>query len=70
MLVFSKYFNLNLISSKTGINKDKLYNNFKQDYNKDTLTDDNKKEISSVLVPATKEMFERLGLKVDFQPIE
>ncbi len=59
-----------MISSKTGINKDKLYNNFKQDYNKDTLTDDNKKEISSVLVPATKEMFERLGLKVDFQPIE
>lgn len=66
MLIFAKYFNLKLISDKTGINKDKLYNNFKDQYNQGTLSDEDKRKIIAVLKPASEEMFKKLGENITF----
>jgi hypothetical protein len=59
-----KYFNMKLVSTITGINQDKIYNNLKGEY--DSFTDQDKKQIAAALIPAVKSFFKLLGYAVEF----
>jgi hypothetical protein len=63
-----KFFNLQKIIKVTGIQPDKVYNNFKDKYN--SLTIDEKKQIATCLMLPVKNVFERLGMVVSFAPTQ
>lgn len=63
-----KFFNLQSIIEVTGIQTDKVYNNFKGVYN--SLTPDEKKRIATCLMIPTASVFETLGMKVTFAKLE
>jgi hypothetical protein len=62
-----KFFNLQKIIKVTGIQPDKVYNNFKDKYN--SLTDAEKKQIATCLMLPVKNVFERLGMSVSFSKL-
>jgi hypothetical protein len=62
-----KFFNLQKIIKVTGIQSDKVYNNFKDKYN--SLTTSEKKQIATCLMLPIKDVFERLGMAVTFSPL-
>lgn len=62
-----KFFNLQKIIKVTGIQNDKVYNNFKGAYN--SLTDAEKKQIATCLMGPVKNIFERLGMAVSFSKL-
>lgn len=61
---FYKFFNFKRVIDRTGIQQDKLYNNLKNEYH--SLTDEDKKNIASVLMPPIKQLFKMLGYAVEF----
>ena len=54
-------FSLNRVSTVTGINKDKLYNNANGNAKSMNLTKDEKKKIKDVINEAQKDFFDILG---------
>jgi hypothetical protein len=63
-----KFFNLQSIIEVTGIQTDKVYNNFKGVYN--SFTPEEKKRIATCLMIPTVSLFERLGMKVTFSKLD
>lgn len=60
---YFKYFNLNLISSSSGVDGQKLY---KVMNGTSRLTNEEKGKIGEVLKESTKEMMAFFGVKIDF----
>jgi hypothetical protein len=63
-----KYFNLQKVIEQTCIQPDKIYNNMKGLYN--SLTLEERKQIATCLMIPVANIFERLGMKVTFSPLE
>jgi len=63
-----KFFNLQSVIEVTGIQEDKVYNNFKGVYN--SFTPEEKKRIATCLMIPTVSLFERLGMKVTFSKLD
>jgi len=63
-----KFFNLQSIIEVTGIQEDKVYNNFKGVYN--SFTPEEKKRIATCLMIPAVSVFERLGMKVTFSKLD
>jgi hypothetical protein len=63
-----KFFNLQSIIEVTGIQEDKVYNNFKGVYN--SFTNEEKKRIATCLMIPTVSVFERLGMKLTFSKLD
>jgi hypothetical protein len=63
-----KFFNLQSIIEVTGIQEDKVYNNFKGVYN--SFTPEEKKRIATCLMIPAVSVFERLGMKLTFSKLD
>jgi hypothetical protein len=62
-----KIINLKRVSDTTGINRDKLYNNFRGLYS--SLTPDDNKKVVDTITPGFKKILKRLGYAVKIEKL-
>lgn len=67
---FFKFFNVNLLALEAGINNQKVYRNLNNDYNENSLTEEEKERFIEKLEDPTREMFRAFGKEIEIKSPE